>query len=223
MNLGKKRMIGVADEGNPTALEMNGAKVFPGFLDPAAQSGLVAAVRTVVFRAPLFHPETAAGRKMSVRMTSAGALGWVSDRGGYRYQTRHPNGAPWPAIPEDVLKIWRKISQSDRDPDCCLVNFYSGDARMGLHQDRDEAEFGWPVVSISLGDDGLFRIATPEGRSPSRSVWLKSGDVVVLSGAARLAYHGIDRIKPGTSSLLQNGGRLNLTLRVAGPTDAHPG
>ncbi|MEL6642826.1 MAG: alpha-ketoglutarate-dependent dioxygenase AlkB [Pseudomonadota bacterium] len=199
-------------------LELNGAQVFSGYLDAATQADLVAAVRSVVAQAPLFHPVTASGQKMSVRMTSAGTLGWVSDKGGYRYQPAHPNGTPWPAIPDGILRVWRDVSGTPRDPDCCLVNYYDGSARMGLHQDRDEAEFDWPVVSISLGDDGLFRIATPKGRSPSSSVWLRSGDVVVLSGAARMAYHGIDRIKPNTSPLLQNGGRLNLTLRVAGPT-----
>lgn len=204
-------------------MDINGARVYPGHLDVAAQTALVAEVRGIVAEAPLFHPETARGQKMSVRMTSAGRLGWVSDRAGYRYQTAHPGGMAWPAIPDPVLAVWREVSGVNRDPDCCLVNYYDPSARMGLHQDRDEAEFDWPVVSISLGDEGLFRIATAEARSPSRSVWLRSGDVVVLAGEARLAYHGIDRIKPQTSQLLVNGGRLNLTLRVAGATAARPG
>ncbi|MEO0701378.1 MAG: alpha-ketoglutarate-dependent dioxygenase AlkB [Pseudomonadota bacterium] len=205
-----------------SGLQINGATVYPRFLDEAEQATLVTAVRGIVAQAPLFHPQTARGQKMSVRMTSAGTLGWVSDRAGYRYQAHHPRGAPWPAIPDPVLNVWRDVSGVDRDPDCCLVNYYAPTARMGLHQDRDEAEFDWPVVSISLGDDGLFRIATPEARSPSRSVWLRSGDVVVLAGASRMAYHGIDRIKAGTSTLLDKDGRLNLTLRVAGPSGVRP-
>lgn len=87
---------------------------------------------------------------------------------------------------------------------------------MGLHQDRDEAELDWPVVSISLGDEAMFRVGGQTRRDPTKSVWLKSGDVVVLAGVSRLAYHGIDRIKFGSSTLLDHGGRLNVTLRIAG-------
>lgn len=192
----------------------DGATVFPGFLDPAAQAGMVEDVRAVVAAAPLFHPETRFGRKMSVRMTSAGAFGWVSDRKGYRYEARHPAGMPWPAIPASVLAVWDAVAGVDRAPECCLVNFYGPDARMGMHQDNDEADMSMPVVSISLGDDALFRVGGTERGGPTRSVWLRSGDVAVLSGAGRLAYHGIDRLRPGSSALLPKGGRINLTLRV---------
>ena len=154
------------------------------------------------------------GRRMSVRMTSAGKYGWVSDRKGYRYAVRHPSGAGWPPIPERVLDIWRGATGLDRLPDCCLVNFYGAGARMGMHQDRDEADFTWPVVSVSLGDDGLFRIGNTTRGGRTESVWLGSGDVVVMGGAARLAYHGVDRIRPGSSRLLDTEGRVNLTLRV---------
>ena len=99
-------------------------------------------------------------------------------------------------------------------PECCLVNFYSDGARMGLHQDKDEGDFEMPVVSVSLGDDALFRIGGRDRRDPTESVWLSSGDVLVLKRDSRLAYHGIDRVKPGSSTLLSNGGRINLTLRV---------
>ena len=102
----------------------------------------------------------------------------------------------------------------DRAPDCCLVNLYRDTARMGLHQDRDEADFAWPVLSISLGDDGLFRIGNVERGGRTESVWLHSGDVLVMGGEARLIHHGIDRIRPGSSTLLDGGGRINLTLRV---------
>ncbi|EPX77607.1 Alkylated DNA repair protein AlkB [Litoreibacter arenae DSM 19593] len=147
-------------------------------------------------------------------MTSAGRLGWVSDAKGYRYEATHPRGMPWPAIPDPVLDIWRAVGPADRLPDCCLINFYDKDARMGLHQDRDEADFSWPVVSVSLGDDALFRIGNLTRGGKTESVWLRSGDVVVMGGDARLTYHGVDRIKAGTSMLLPNGGRINLTLRV---------
>ncbi len=151
---------------------------------------------------------------MSVRMTSAGRYGWYSDRRGYRYVERHPNGADWPPIPESVLTIWRALVSEERLPDCCLVNFYGPQARMGLHQDRDEADFRWPVLSISLGDEARFRIGGTERGGKTESVWLHSGDVLILGGASRLAHHGIDRIAPGTSTLLREPGRINLTLRV---------
>ena len=203
-------------DARPTAT-VRGVNLFEGFLDRAAQEALVDAVRSVVAAAPLFHPETARGRKMSVRMTSAGRLGWVSDRRGYRYEPRHPaTGDRWPAIPEAVLAVWRAVSGDPVDPDCCLVNFYTGAAKMGLHQDRDEADFSHPVVSISLGDEALFRIGNVERGGRTESLWLRSGDVLVMGGRARLLHHGIDRVKPGTSTLLKDGGRLNLTLRVAG-------
>ena len=152
---------------------------------------------------------------MSVRMTAAGDLGWVTDRTGYRYSKTHLDGQPWPDIPDSILSVWRDLTDARRDPDSCLVNFYGEDARMGLHQDRDEDDLTWPVVSISLGDDALFRVGGVEKPTPSKSVWLRSGDVAVIGGEARLAYHGIDRIKFGSSSLLPDGGRINVTLRVA--------
>lgn len=197
-----------------TGVDLNGVRVFPGFLDPGAQAALVEDVRAVVRAAPLFRPETPRGRKMSVRMSAAGRFGWVSDRRGYRYEPRHPSGVDWPPIPERVLAVWAALSGVDRAPECCLVNFYDADARMGLHQDRDEADFAMPVISISLGDDALFRVGGTERGGKTRSIWLQSGDVAVMEGAARLAYHGIDRLRPGSSTLLPQGGRINLTLRV---------
>lgn len=198
-----------------TPLDLRGVAIWPGLLNPEAQANLVGQVRDVVAQAPLFHPETKRGFKMSVRMTSAGQVGWVSDRRGYRYDPTHPQGMAWPAIPPLASEIWTAVSGVDRPPDTCLINFYDADAKMGLHQDRDEADFQWPVVSISLGDDALFRIGNEEKGGKTESHWLRSGDVARLSGPSRLLYHGIDRLRPGTSSLLSQGGRLNLTLRVA--------
>ena len=198
----------------PKAQEIRDFLHYPGWLSGSEQRALVADLRAVVAQAPLFSPMTPHGRPVSVRMTSAGRFGWVSDRRGYRYSETHPAGMPWPAIPETILAIWRAVSGTDRDPDCCLINFYGEGARMGLHQDRDEADFTQPVVSISLGDDGLFRIGNETRGGATQSLWLRSGDVLVMGGAARLRHHGIDRIAPGTSLLLPQGGRLNLTLRV---------
>lgn len=195
-------------------LSLGGASVFQGYLDHTAQAALVDELRAVVREAPLFSPDTPYGKPMSVAMTSAGRYRWYSDRSGYRYVERHPSGANWPPIPQGALAVWDRVSGAGRAPDCCLVNYYGEGARMGLHQDRDEADFSQPVVSISLGDNGLFRIGGTTRGGKTQSVWLGSGDVLVLSGAARLAYHGIDRIRFGSSSLLRDGGRINLTLRV---------
>lgn len=197
----------------PTLL-VNGFEVYRGLIVPGEQAALVEAVRGVVLAAPLLSPVTPGGRQMSVRMTSAGRLGWITDRKGYRYAAHHPSGQPWPPIPASVLSIWRAATGLQREPDSCLINFYGEGARMGLHQDRDEGDFSWPVVSISLGDEALFRMGGVERSDPTRAVWLNSGDVVVMGGPARLAWHGVDKVRHGSSRLLPRGGRLNLTLRV---------
>ena len=201
-------------ETNGKPLKLRGVMVWQGLLDRAAQAEMVADIREVVAAAPLFSPTTPYGKQMSVQMTSAGRFGWVSDRSGYRYSRTHPNGQEWPAIPASVLRIWEQVSGSDRTPECCLVNLYRDTAKMGMHQDRDEADFGEPVVSISLGDDGLFRIGNLTRGGKTDSIWLSSGDVVVMGSEARKVYHGIDRTRPGSSSLLDGAGRINLTLRV---------
>lgn len=195
-------------------ISVRGVDVYENFLLGPSQMALVEDVRAITKAAPLFRPITPSGREMSVRMTSAGDCGWYSDKTGYRYIDRHPSGSPWPDIPGSVLRLWRELTGLERRPDCCLVNFYDSDAKMGLHQDLDEVDFRWPVVSISLGDDALFRIGNTTRGGKTNSIWLRSGDVAVMGGDARLVYHGIDRIKPGTSTLLSRGGRINLTLRV---------
>ena len=189
---------------------------FENKLDSVAQAGLLREVRTIIGEAPLYVPTMPrSGRPMSVRMTNAGALGWVTDKeGGYRYQAVHPHtGAPWPQIPKRLLDLWTELADYPHPPEACLVNFYADAARMGLHQDRDEDDFDAPVLSVSLGDSAIFRVGGTTRKGPSRTVELKSGDVVVLGGADRLAYHGVDRVLPGTSGLLDEGGRFNLTLR----------
>ncbi|WP_422031654.1 alpha-ketoglutarate-dependent dioxygenase AlkB family protein [Roseovarius sp.] len=193
---------------------IRGVDVYEGFLDREGQVRVVEDIRGVAEVAPLFSPMTPYGKPMRVKMTSAGRYGWYSDRKGYRYERRHPEGMAWPPIPESVLAIWQALVSGERMPDCCLVNYYDEAARMGMHQDRDEADFGWPVLSVSLGDEGLFRIGNETRGGKTQSVWLRSGDVVVLGGQARLLYHGLDKIRFGTSTLLPKGGRINLTLRV---------
>lgn len=192
-----------------------GVRHIPGYLDRDEQQSLLEDIRAVVGQAPLYRPEMPrSGKPFSVRMTNCGDLGWVADKAGYRYQDRHPvTGAPWPSIPERLLKLWDDLTGYPGPPQACLVNFYDTNARMGLHQDRDESDFSAPVLSISLGDACLFRIGGTERRQPTRSFRLESGDVVILGGESRLAFHGVDRIYPTTSTLLKDGGRINLTLR----------
>ncbi len=191
-----------------------GFEIHKGWLPPEAQAAMAADIHRVAEAAPFFSPLTPWGKPMSVRMTSAGRFGWFTDAKGYRYIDHHPDGQPWPPIPDSVLAVWRALVSTARDPDCCLVNAYTANAKMGLHRDADEADFSWPVLSISLGDPALFRMGGPARRDPTVSVELESGDVVVFGGPARLAYHGIDRIRFGGSRLLPEGGRINLTLRV---------
>ena len=189
---------------------------FPQRLDWGAQNALLAALRRVITEAPLFTPTMPrSGNPMSVRMTNCGPLGWVTDKErGYRYQATHPEtGKPWPPIPQMLLDLWNGVADYPFPPQACLVNYYTGSAKMGLHQDKDEEDFSAPVLSLSLGDTGLFRVGGRSRKDPTRTIELKSGDVVVLGGEDRLAYHGIDRILPGTSDLLPEGGRFNLTLR----------
>ena len=198
-----------------TQLQAAGLKIMPGYLDRAAQDALLAAIREAIAQAPLYTPRMPrTGKPMSVRMTNCGALGWMTDERGYRYQPTHPEtGLPWPPIPAILLDAWAALARYPHAPEACLVNVYGPQARMGLHQDRDEQDFAAPVLSLSLGDTGLFRIGGLKRNDPTRTVRLASGDAVVLGGEARLAFHGIDRILPGTSTLLPQGGRINLTLR----------
>ncbi len=194
---------------------MDGLRIVPGYLDRSAQSAVRAALQDVFARAPLYTPRMPkTGRPMSVRMTNCGPLGWVTDERGYRYQPIHPDtGDRWPPMPEALLAAWRELAGYVHPPESCLINVYGPAAKMGLHQDRDEHDFNAPVVSLSLGDTCLFRIGGTKRSDPTRSVRLASGDAVVLGGEARLAFHGVDRIMAGTSTLLPEGGRINLTMR----------
>jgi DNA oxidative demethylase len=187
----------------------------PGHLDAAAQAALLGEVLAAVETAGWFQPTMPrSGRPLSVTMCNLGPLGWVADRAGYRYQPHHPDsGRPWPAMPRALLDLWREVAGYPHPPEACLVNHYRSGARMGLHQDRDEADLAAPVLSVSLGDDALFRLGGRARSDPTRSLVLRSGDVVVLGGAARLCFHGVDRVLPTIPTLLPGGGRTNLTLR----------
>jgi alkylated DNA repair protein (DNA oxidative demethylase) len=194
----------------------NGVSHRPDYLDRPRQQALVDIVRSIVADAPLFVPVMpGTGKPMSVRMTNCGPLGWVTDKErGYRYQPTHPvTGKPWPDMPVELIEIWNDVSGYAKPPQACLVNFYSDEARMGLHQDKDEQDLAAPVVSISLGNSCLFRVGGLARDDRTLSFKLSSGDVVILGAEGRLCFHGVDRIYPSTSTLLKNGGRINLTLR----------
>jgi DNA oxidative demethylase len=193
-----------------------GFRHLAGYLGQRQQKALLADLRAVIEAAPLFVPRMpGSGQPFSVRMSNCGTLGWVSDRdGGYRYQPTHPaTGLPWPAMPRPLLDLWEEVADFPHGPEACLINYYSSGARMGSHRDADEQDFAAPVLSVSLGDDAVFHVGGTRRTDPKQRVVLKSGDVIVLGGKARLAYHGIDRILPGSSPLLAEGGRFNLTLR----------
>jgi DNA oxidative demethylase len=198
-----------------------GVALWREFLDVSEQEQLAAEVARIIDAAPLYTsvmPRT--GKPMSVRMTNCGSFGWMSDReGGYRYVPRHPiTNKPWPDIPQALLRIWREVANFDKPPQACLVNVYDVDASMGLHQDRDEADFTAPILSISLGADCKFRIGGAKRGGKTLAVTLSSGDVLTLGGAARLAFHGVDKILPTLAPRLQwalpeGAARINLTLR----------
>jgi DNA oxidative demethylase len=194
----------------------SGMRLYKGWFDASGQATLLADLRKAVAEAPLFTPEMPkTGKPFSVRMTNMGSLGWVTDKaGGYRYQATHPvTGEAWPAIPEVLMKLWADVANYPHPPEACLVNFYNTDAKMGLHQDRDEKDVTAPVVSISLGDTALFRWGGTTRGGKTQSVKLESGDVLVMGGESRLCFHGVDRVYAGTSTLLKDGGRINLTMR----------
>ena len=191
----------------------------PLYFAPRQQAQLIDAVRAGVAQAPFFQPRMPrTDAPLSVVMSNFGTLGWVTDRdGGYRYQAHHPvNGAAWPAMPEPLLALWRDVADWPEEPECCLINWYREGSKMGMHVDRDEHDRRAPVVSVSLGDDALFRIGGRERGGRTTGLRLVSGDVVVLAGEARQCFHGVSRIYSGTSALIDRGGRINLTMRVVG-------
>jgi alkylated DNA repair protein (DNA oxidative demethylase) len=217
---GKKPMKAMAESRHDAALAgtastPSGFRLHSFYLDRSQQAALVAGLREVFAAAPLFTPRMPkSGRPFSVRMSNCGPLGWVSDERGYRYAPAHPvTGTPWPPMPQTLLHLWEELADYPQPPEACLINYYGPGTKMGLHQDRDEQDFAAPVVSVSLGDSCLFRLGGTSRSDRTRSFRLTSGDVVVLGGDSRLVFHGVDRIESGTSTLLAEGGRINLTLR----------
>jgi alkylated DNA repair protein (DNA oxidative demethylase) len=195
---------------------IEGFQFHPGALSRAEQEALAAEVFAATEDAPFWRPVVPGGKPMSVRMTGFGPLSWVSDLEGYRYEPLHPEtGRPWPPMPRILLELWHSLAPGAPEPDACLANLYGEGSKMGLHQDRDEKDFSAPVLSVSLGDTAVFRIGGTVRGGPTRSVKLASGDVCLLAGPARMAFHGVDRVISGSSTVVPGGGRLNLTVRRA--------
>jgi alkylated DNA repair protein (DNA oxidative demethylase) len=196
-----------------------GCFLFPQFIGAAAQQLLLEEIRAVIAAAPFFTPRMPrTGKPFSVAMTNCGPLGWLSDKeGGYRYESVHPEtGKPWPEIPPRLLDAWTLLTGFARPPQACLVNYYGSGAKLGLHRDEDEKDFSAPIMSVSLGDSAIFKLGGLKRRDPVEAVELHSGDVLIMGGGSRLRYHGVSRVLAGTSDLLAEGGRINLTLRHVG-------
>ncbi len=201
-----------------------GVALFRNRLSHVDQRATLDAVAQVIADAPLFRPQMPRGPCMINSLTNCGALGWVSDKRGYRYQATHPDTQkPWPPIPSSVRDCARdavrEAGLGKFEPDACLVNVYAADGKLSLHRDYDEADFKWPIASLSFGNDADFVIGGLKRAGKTQSIRLKSGDVLVFGGASRLRYHGVRKIVPGTSPvehpILPPGGRINLTLRRA--------
>lgn len=190
-----------------------------GFALPR-MSRLLGAVDEVARRAPFRHMVTPGGFAMSVALTNCGALGWTSDRRGYRYAPADPDtGQPWPPMPAVLLELAREAAAQAGFPgfvpDACLVNRYLPGARLSLHQDRNERDFSAPIVSVSLGLPAVFLFGGDARSDRAARVPLFHGDVAVWGGADRLRFHGVLQLKPGEHPLL-GARRINLTFRKAG-------
>jgi len=193
-----------------------GLTYVPGYLDRAQQKALLADLRKILEDAPLYQAlMPRSGKPLSVRMSNCGPLGWYTDQAkGYRYEAVHPlTGRPWPAMPDLALQAWEDLAGTKAPAQACLINYYDAAAKMGLHQDRDERALATAVVSLSLGDACLYRFGGATRQGPTKTIKLESGDALVLGGGSRMAFHGVDKIFTGSSTLLPEGGRFNLTLR----------
>ena len=196
-----------------------GAVVLRGFALPA-ETELLASLKEVIARAPFRHMVTPGGFRMSVAMTNCGSLGWVTDQTGYRYDAVDPeSGKEWPPMPDSFLKLAQTAAASAGFPgfmpDGCLINRYEPGARLSLHQDKNESDFGQPIVSVSLGIPAVFLFGGLKRADKPSRVELSHGDVAVWGGPARLRYHGVMPLKEGHHPLV-GPHRINLTFRKAG-------
>lgn len=186
----------------------------------ADERKILAAVDSVIRAAPFRQMQTRGGYTMSVAMSNCGELGWTSDERGYRYAPLDPlTDTPWPAMPSELLDLAVRAAEfagfDGFCPDACLINRYLPESRLSLHQDKDEADFAFPIVSVSLGMAAVFQFGGVRRNDPIRKLTLQHGDVVVWGGASRLCYHGILPLR-GAPHRLVGEQRLNLTFRKAG-------
>ena len=228
MPIGSRQTVGAnPPEARAATDQVNGFLLLRRFFDRAAQGRLVDACHEVARRAPFITPVMADGRPFRVQMTNAGEWGWLSDREGYRYARFHPaTGAPWPAPPPPLaaaIAAALTAALGDRaaaafQPQCYLVNRYSpGSGRLGLHRDQDERDRSQPIVTLSLGASAVFLAGGAARRDRVERVAVDSGDVVVMSGPTRMAYHGIDRVLPTLAPVTRDGSRLSVTVRRVDP------
>lgn len=213
-------------------MAIDGFHVLRGWLSSEAQNGLIAACRAVAAEAPFFTPTMPNGAPFRVEMTNAGAWGWVSDASGYRYADRHPcTGRPWPEPPAPLERCVRgavveALGQAAGDsfePQCYLINHYRAErGRLGLHRDYDERDRTQPIVTISLGADAVFLAGGLQRRDRVERLTLRSGDLVVMGGPSRLAYHGIEKLLPTIDSPLPGGSRFSITARRVDPAEPAP-
>ena len=195
-----------------------GAVLLRGFAKPA-EDDLITALRDIVEWAPFRHMSTPGGHQMSVAMTNCGSAGWVTDRSGYRYDAADPqSGQPWPEMPSPFRDLAGQAAAeagfAGFTPDACLINRYEPGARMSLHQDRDEKNFGAPIVSVSLGLPAIFLFGGLQRSDKTKRFRLQHGDIVVWGGPARLAFHGVAPLADGEHALMGRA-RINLTFRKA--------
>ncbi|WOI52970.1 alpha-ketoglutarate-dependent dioxygenase AlkB [Parvularcula sp. LCG005] len=195
----------------------DGAIIYRRALNDHDQKSLSGWTMAACNAAGWLAPVTPGGKPFSVRQMNFGPLGWVSDRRGYRYQADHPEtGQPWPAMPDTITDLWNACLPDAPEPQCCLVNHYTDSARMGLHRDADEEDQTVPLMTLSLGAPARFRLGRPERGGPTRSFVLDSGDILIMGGTSRRAYHGIDKLLPADALFspdLGFDGRLSLTVR----------
>ena len=203
----------------PVALPM-GTTHLKNRINSALQCELFNATQLVAKSSEISHLTTKSGGAYSAKITSCGTVGWWSDAQGYRYTENDPrSGKPWPRMPKLFLKSLKPAlygtSAEGFEPDACLINHYTKSARMGLHQDKDEADFSHPIITISLGATADFLIGGEKRSDPPQLIIVESGDIVIMGGKSRMRFHSIRKIYPGSSPLANLDGRISLTFRKA--------